>query len=218
LGAAHADRAGRLQLTATTFVRHTRNPIIWLPSVTSVWRPLNAGRLTAFGLETRIAWASGGGWSARASGTIQDSRLYFDDYSSARPYQPRLSGVVSLERRGAGPDGRVDLEVRGARRTSVYGPHELPPLALLSLRARQAFHTLGLAGVLEVGVSNVLDVAYERVELFPEPGRTVEVRLELTPRRTRNLQATGANGSFRPEEPEADTAAEPSATGPTPIR
>ncbi|MFV1987353.1 MAG: TonB-dependent receptor [Gemmatimonadota bacterium] len=218
LGAEHTDETGTLRIAATTFVRQTRNPIIWLPSVTSVWRPVNAGRLAAYGVETLVSWSPRPGWTARASGTVQDSRIRFDEYSSRMPYHPRVSGNISLERRGSGPDGRVDLELRGARRTSVYGPHELPAFALLSVRARQPFHAAGFDGVLEVGVSNVLDVAYERVELFPEPGRTLELRLELIPRRQRSLQANGADRNFVPAGLAAPVVAGSATTGPTPIR
>lgn len=197
IGVSHEDEGRRVRVSGTTFFRHTRDPIVWLPSVVAVWSPINAGRLTAYGLETGLAWTPYEGWVVGASGTFQSSRLAFEGYSSPMPYLPAVSGALSLERSGAGGRVRADLELKGARRTSIYGPHELPPLALLSLRANRRVHALGFEAVVEVGLLNVLDVAYERVELFPEPGRSMEVRLELRPASRGNLQSNRAGRSFR---------------------
>ncbi|MDX1392988.1 MAG: TonB-dependent receptor [Gemmatimonadota bacterium] len=199
LGVSMDPAGGEWRLELATFYRDTRDPIIWLPSVISVWSPLNAGRLRALGLQGAAALVPAPGWTIRMVGTVQDSRLGFEDYTDPLPYQPAWSGSASAERRGPGPDVRADVEIRGPRRTSIFGPHELPPFALLDIRVRQPFTAAGLGAVLEVGVSNVLDVAYERVELFPEPGRSLEVRLELGPAASPSLQGAAADRSFRPE-------------------
>jgi outer membrane receptor protein involved in Fe transport len=197
VGAAYEPGRGRVRLTGATFFRHTRDPIIWLPSVVAVWSPINAGRLTAYGVETGLSVLLFPGLVLETNATVQSSRLGFEGYSNPLPYHPALSGGVALERSGAGPGVRLDLELEGARRTSVYGPHELPAVALLDLRANQGFRAVGVDAVIEIGLLNVLDVAYERVELFPEPGRTVEVRLSVRPGATPTLQAYRAGRSLR---------------------
>lgn len=109
----------------------------------------------------------------------------------------------------------MDLELRGARRSSVYGPHELRPFGLLNFRGRQTFHIEGFDAVLEGGLLNVLDTTYERIELFPEPGRSMELRLTLRPMGPRNLQADTTNRSLG-AEPVADDSSSSGreATGP----
>ncbi|MDH3733150.1 MAG: TonB-dependent receptor [Gemmatimonadota bacterium] len=198
LGWAWKERDAGADLSATVFYRHTRDPIIWLPSVVAVWRPLNAGKLTAYGIEAHAGVSPWRGWSARATVTLQTSELGFENYANPLPYHPHVSGSVSLERRGAGPDARLDVEVLGPRRTNVFGPHELPTIALIDIRGRQAAHVLGLHTVIELGVSNVLDVSYESVELFPEPGRTFEIRLNVTPGGSGRLQANRSGRSLSP--------------------
>jgi outer membrane receptor protein involved in Fe transport len=176
-----------LEAGVTAFYRRTADPIVWLPSVLSVWSPMNAGRLAAYGVESELSWVPSPGWMAEMNATVQRSRVGFEGYSNPLPYQAHLSGRASLERRGPGPDARVDVEIQGPRRTSMFGPHELPAVALVGIRGRQDLTFAGFDAVLEVGVSNVLDAAYERVELFPEPGRTFEVRIDVGARSGESL-------------------------------
>ena len=188
LGGRVLDVDSGLEAGATVFLRLTRDPILWLPSVISVWSPINAGRLRAYGIESSVGWVPARGWKLGVNGTIQSSRLGFDGYSTPLPYHAHLSGSASVERRGPGPDARLDFEIQGPRRTSVFGPHELPTVALIEVRVRQGVTFAKLTAVLEVGVSNVLDAAYERVELFPEPGRRFEVRIDLGAKSPESLQ------------------------------
>jgi outer membrane receptor protein involved in Fe transport len=171
----------------TAFLRLTRDPILWLPSVVSVWTPINGGFLRARGVEASVGWVPAPGWQVGLNGTIQSSRLGFDGYANPLPYQAHLSSRASLERRGPGPDAREEIEVRGPRRTSMFGPQQLPAVALVGIRGRQELTVAGFDAVLEVGVSNVLDAAYERVELFPEPGRRFEIRIDVGTRSPESL-------------------------------
>jgi len=197
VGAEATGADGVLTVRSTAFYRHTNDPIIWLPSVVAVWQPINAGWLTALGLETSAAWNPEGRWGAETSVTLQRSRIGFTRSSSPLAYQPAVSGRIALERKGRSGGGiRADLELKGARKSSITGPHELRAFGLVNLRGRQTFHIEGFDAILDAEVRNVLNTTYERIELFPEPGRSLELRVTLRPNRRARLQAHAANRSL----------------------
>ncbi len=165
---------------STLFRRHTRDPIIWLPSVIAVWTPRNLGTLDATGLELGVTVEPTASWRIDAAGTWQSSHVTFaNDASSPLPYEPRLSGSLTVRHAGATRGIMATVALVGRRNTNLFGLHDLPPYALLNIRARQTFHLVGLSAELEAGVVNALDMTYERVELFPEPGRRLEIGLSI---------------------------------------
>lgn len=171
---------GRIKARSTLFRRHTRDPIIWLPSVIAVWSPRNLGTLDATGLELGLGVQAGRSWRVDAAGTWQTSRVTFaNEASSPLPYEPGLAGSLTVAHLAASRGVMATLSVVGRRGTNLFSPHELPPYALLNIRVRQTFHLVGFSAELESGVVNALGASYERIELFPEPGRRFEIGLSI---------------------------------------
>lgn len=160
------------------FYRETHDPIVWLASAAAVWSPQNLDRLLAWGVEADATFVSEGRhWTIRLGGALTRSRLGFGDNRNAMPYQPEVTGILSVERAGRSRSLRGDVRFTGSRTTSVSATRHLPAFTLFDVSFAQA---LGLGGVpleLVLRVENVFDERYELVELFPEPGRRVEVRL-----------------------------------------
>jgi len=205
VGAEAQGAGGVLRVRSAAFYRRTDNPIIWLPSVVAVWQPMNAGWLTAVGLETSVTWNPKGRWGAEASATLQRSRMGFTRTSAPLAYQPAASGRIAVEHRiRVGGGIRADVELKGPRRSSITGPHELRAFGLVNLRGRQTFHIEGFDATLEAELRNVLDTTYERIELFPEPGRSLELRITLRPSGRTRLQADAANRSLGSTSPGRD--------------
>ncbi|MCG8469246.1 MAG: TonB-dependent receptor [Gemmatimonadetes bacterium] len=187
---------------ATFFYRRTNDPIVWLPSVVAIWTPRNLGRLDAVGVELSGSWYAGA-WRLTGEATWQSSRITFpDDARSSLPYEPALSGSLAVEHTRDRSGARGELVFVGRRKTSIFGPHDLRPYALLNVRGRQTFHIMGLSAEVELGVLNALDATYERVELFPEPGRRFELGLGIGAGPGRRLPPAGRDRSFR--EPGSD--------------
>lgn len=181
LGATWRPVGGRLRLRAAGFVRVTESPIVWLPSSVAVWSPRNLERLTARGAELDLTIEPGRGWALQAAGTAEASRLGSGTADDRLPYVPALRGRIAVERRGSAGAARAELRAVGARTTTLAGTHRLPPFAVLDVTGRAGVEVGGIPLELRVGVRNVLDATYELVELFPEPGRSLEARLTVGP-------------------------------------
>ena len=165
------------------WLRDTRRPIAWLASTASVWSPRNLDRLSARGLEVegRIASAEAAsvGWALDAAVSLQRSRVGFGSNRNPLPYQPDFTARSAAELRRGRSAARLELRYTGSRTTTLAATRRLDGFATLdvSLRRRLA------AGPLEVdaalGVDNLLDARYELVELFPEPGRTLRLTIDI---------------------------------------
>lgn len=177
LGLEWRPDGGRLWVRSSAYLRRTDDPIVWLPSSTAVWSPRNAGQLTALGGELEARWALAPGWRLEGWAHAGRSRVRFGSNVTPMPYQPALSALLAIERR-AGPSGfRGVIRYTGERRTSLAGPHQLPAYTEIDLRGRRSIDVVGLALDLDLAILNVFDARYERVELFPEPGRRFELRV-----------------------------------------
>jgi outer membrane receptor protein involved in Fe transport len=145
-----------------------------------VWSPRNLDRLTAAGLEIRGDVPLGDrGPRAGGSFTFQRSRLGFGDNRNPMPYQPDFAGdiyfggvVAQIWLRGA-------VRIEGSRTTTLAGVRRLPAYAVARFDASRGFRIGALALEAALAVDNLLDVRYELIELYPEPGRSLLFRLEL---------------------------------------
>jgi outer membrane receptor protein involved in Fe transport len=170
----------KVELRTSLFRRSTRDPIVWLPSVVGIWSPRNLATLNAKGLEFAGVWEPLDRWNVRLAGTWQNSRVTFDNATSTPlPYEPGLSSSLAVYYQGEERGVSADITVTGSRRTNIFGPHKLPGYALVNIRGRQTFQLLGMRAQLEAGMLNALGSVYERMELFPEPGRRLEVGLRI---------------------------------------
>lgn len=170
-----------LDVRAGAFHRLTEHPIVWLASATAVWSPRNLDRLLATGVELDLTWRPAEGWRLHGTGTWTRSRVGFGTNRNPLPYAPALSGALSVEWGDAARALRADLRSTGARTTSLAATHRLPGFVLVDLAARQRFRLGDVPLVVDLRLRNATDAAYEVVSLFPEPGRSVELRLELGP-------------------------------------
>jgi outer membrane receptor protein involved in Fe transport len=176
---------GNLRITgsATGWLRHSRDPIIWLSSSTAVWSPQNLGELRASGAEGDLTVEASpgahGGWRAQLAGSIQKSRVGFGANRNSLPYEPAVAGRLSLQGWVGTVGGRLDVRYTGARTTSIAATRKLPGFLTLDVSARHQLEAGRLGLGLLIRMENVTDQRYQLVELFPEPGRRFSVRLEL---------------------------------------
>lgn len=176
-------RAGsdtRAGIEAALFYRRTNDPIVWVASSVALWSPRNLDRLTAAGLEIGgdISLASEG---PRIGGafTLQRSRLGFGTNKNPMPYQPDLAANVYLLGEVAGVWLRGGVALVGSRTTTVAGVRRLPAYTTVRLDGSRPVRIGSLSLEVAVAVENLLDSRFELTELFPEPGRSVVVRLEV---------------------------------------
>jgi outer membrane cobalamin receptor len=177
LRSGRAGAVGTLQVGA--YYRRTRDPIVWIASSTALWSPRNLDRLTARGIEldASMTWP-GPGVSVRLSGSVDDSRLGFGANRNPQPYQPSVQGRLAVEQ-GLGPAAlRVELRGVGSRTTSVAATRRLPAFAEVNIAAAGRLAGLGLPLQVQLRIDNVLDARYELIELYPEAGRSLSLRLQ----------------------------------------
>ena len=192
----------KVELRTSLFRRSTRDPIVWLPSVVGIWSPRNLGTLNAKGLEFAGVWEPMDKWNVRFAGTWQNSRITFDNATSTPlPYEPGLSSSLAVYYQGEGRGVSADITVTGSRRTNIFGPHKLPGYVLVNIRGRQTFQLLGMRAQLEAGMLNALGSVYERMELFPEPGRRLEVGLRILTGSRARLPGTPPDKTFDKHAP-----------------
>lgn len=181
MGAAWRSADGALEARLSAFHRRTRDPIVWLPSAAAVWSPRNLERLTAEGVEADASWRPAPGWRLRAGATGERSRVGFGSNRNPLPYAPSLRATAAVER--SWPDGgaRIEGRLTGARTTGLSATHRLPAFLLLDAGVRQRMEAGALPLAVELRVRNLAGARYELVSLFPEPGRSLALRVEIGP-------------------------------------
>jgi outer membrane receptor protein involved in Fe transport len=165
-----------------SWYRQTEDPIVWLASAAALWTPRNLDRLVSYGLEGSVeastARTRADGWSLTVAATLDYSRLGFGSNQNPMPYRPGTTAALGIQRWEESLSIRGWLRWTGSRTTTVAGTRSLPGFATVDLSVAWR-PPVGIAGLeLEGRVDNLLDSYYELVELYPEPGR----RLELTVR------------------------------------
>lgn len=172
-----------LSLRVAGWSRDTRRPIVWLASSAALWSPRNLDRLSARGLELQArveaARVRGLRWALEAGLTVQRSRLGFGANRNPLPYQPDASGRVAAELRRGPTAARLELRYTGSRTTTIAATRRLDGFATLDARLRHRFEPGPLVVDATLGVDNLTDTSYELIELFPEPGRTLRLTLDL---------------------------------------
>ncbi len=180
------------------WTRDTRDPIVWLASSVAVWSPRNLDRLVARGMELEARVGSpvsrrdaggrkrGLGWAVEAGVTLQDSRVGFGSNRNPLPYQPDViaSASVELERRETAL--RLDATYTGSRTTSVAATRRLDGFLTVDLGLRRRLTPGPFDIVASLDVTNLFDRRYELVELFPEPGRSLRLTIDIHPNDTRH--------------------------------
>ncbi|MFQ5746671.1 MAG: TonB-dependent receptor [Gemmatimonadota bacterium] len=160
--------------------RRTRDPIVWLASSAAVWSPRNLEALRSVGIEGSVRLDDAGApWTGGLWIAGLRSRLGFGSNRNSLPYEPDLSGGAMVERRWSAMAVRGELRVTGSRTTSIAGTRRLPVFATLDLAWRGSLKFLSVPASIQLTIDNLLDERYELVELFPEPGRTAELRLQF---------------------------------------
>lgn len=180
-GAEWAGLGEGLRLRAVAFRRTATDPILWLAESAALWRPRNADGLVARGVETGVRWRPGRRLTLRAGLTAQRSRVRVGAGESPLPYAANLEAEAAATWRWGTGSLRAEWHMTGSRPTRLAGSRRLPAFALLDVTVRHAFRMGDLPVEAELDVRNLLDVRYELVELFPEPGRTAELRLRFGP-------------------------------------
>lgn len=180
-GASASAPTASVRLSAWT--RDTRGPIVWLASSVAVWSPRNLDRLVARGLEIEASLASARPasteWAVDAGLTLQRSRLGFGSNRNPQPYQPDVTARAAAELRRGATAGRLKVAYMGSRTTSVAATRRLAGFVTLDAGLRHRFTPGSLTFDATVGIDNLLDRQYELVELFPEPGRSFHLTVDI---------------------------------------
>jgi iron complex outermembrane receptor protein len=186
VGLEYDGRSGPLPLSVhfAAWSRDTRRPIVWLASSAALWSPRNLDRLSAHGLElqARLEAAErlrGLRWAFEAGLTLQRSRLGFGANRNPLPYQPDAAGRVSAELRSGRTAARLELRFTGSRTTTIAATRRLAEFTTLDARLRHRFEAGPLVVDATLGVDDITDTSYELIELFPEPGRTLRLTIDL---------------------------------------
>ncbi len=178
------------QFSATGFLSHIDNEIIWLPYNGEEYSPINIGEVESKGIEVRanadISIAS------RTSLHIEESYIWLDannitpgdvNYGNEIPYSSptRSLFIAEIDRSDWGSFG-VLARYRGHEFSDVANSSEgkFQPLTTidLTLTSREfSFEGIGLK--LLLGVSDVTNEHYEDVVNYPLPGRTYNFSIEL---------------------------------------
>ncbi len=168
-----------LEIQMVAFRRLTEAPIVWLASAAAVWSPQNLDRLEAYGMELSAYVSSPDrAWRLGGQATYTDSRLGFGDNRNPLPYEPTWAGSALLERTARSWAARVEVLYTGSRTTSIAATRRLPGYTRLDLSGRTLVGIGAVTLSLQARIMNLLNRRYEHIELFPEPGRSVEIRIE----------------------------------------
>lgn len=183
--------------------RDTRDPIVWLASSVAVWSPRNLDRLVARGLELEAS-VSGPpanpedvSWMLDAGLTLQESRVGFGSNRNPLPYQPDVTASAGAELRRGSSAARLDATYTGSRTTGLAATRRLDGFVTVDLGLRRRFAAGPLDLVASLDVDNLFDRRYELVELFPEPGRTLRLTLEVQPLHARDDERPSNHDSAR---------------------
>lgn len=179
------DVDGALKLAV--WRRDTGDPIVWLASSVAVWSPRNLDRLLARGLEIEASVRgpaprpAGLSWALEAGLTLQESRVGFGSNRNPLPYQPDVAASARAEVRRGSFAARLDATYTGSRTTSLAATRRLDGFLTVDVEVRRRFTPGSLDIVASLDAENVFDRRYELVELFPEPGRTLRLTVEIHP-------------------------------------
>lgn len=185
LGVELAGQLGRMpvSLHVAGWTRDTRRPIVWLASSAALWSPRNLDRLLARGLDLQGRIEAAGSaplhWAAEAGLTLQRSRVGFGDNRNPLPYEPDVAGQAAVELRRGATAARAEVRYTGSRTTTVAATRRLDGFFTLDARLRRRFESGPLVVEATLGIDNLTDTCYELVELFPEPGRTLTLTLDV---------------------------------------
>ncbi len=178
-----ATSAPTLAVRLSAWTRDTRRPIVWLASSVAVWSPRNLDRLVARGLEieARLASASraSAGWAVDAGMSVQRSRVGFGSNRNPLPYQPDVTARAAAELRRGATAGRLEATYTGSRTTNVAATRRLAGFVRIDAGLRRRLTPGPLTIDVAVGVENLFDRQYELVELFPEPGRSFRLTIDI---------------------------------------
>lgn len=177
LGAEWTARDEAIRVRGALFHRDTRDPIVWVASTFAIWSPRNLDRLRSRGVEVDATWRPGSDWRLSGSVTYDRSRGFSAGATAPLPYAPALSGGLEAGWSRGSWAARADVQVLGKRTTSWAATHSLPALTLVGLAGRRSWRLAGLRVGAEARLLNLLDTRYELVELYPEAGRSIELRL-----------------------------------------
>jgi len=165
------------------WTRDTRRPIVWLASSAALWSPRNLDRLLARGLDLQGRMEAAGSaplhWAVEAGLTLQRSRVGFGDNGNPLPYEPDVAGQAAVELQQGATAARAELRYTGSRSTTVAATRRLGGFVTLDVRLRRRFEAGPLIVEVALGIDNLTDTSYELVELFPEPGRTLTLTLDV---------------------------------------
>lgn len=163
--------------------RETRRPIVWLASSGALWSPRNLDRLAARGIEIEARLASDRGaptrWAVDAGVALQRSRVGFGSNRNPLPYQPTATARASGELRHGATAVRLDATYTGSRTTTVAATRRLAGFVRIDAGLRRRFTPGALTIDAAVGVDNLFGQQYELVELFPEPGRSFHLTIDI---------------------------------------
>jgi outer membrane cobalamin receptor len=190
LGGSTSASTGALRVEASgaVWLRHTQDPIVWLASSVAVWSPQNLRELRSSGLELELGVAArrprSVGWRAQLAGTLQRSRVGFGHNRNPLPYEPAGMGRLTLETWWGSTGGRLDIRYTGPRTTSIAATRSIDGYTTFDVSASHYLDARSMRLGLIARIENVLDQRYELIELYPEVGRRLVLRLEA--RRSRS--------------------------------
>jgi len=172
----------RVEASGSVWLRHTEDPIVWLASSVAVWSPQNLGELRSSGLELELGVASRRprrvGWRVQLAGTLQRSRVGFGQNRNPLPYEPAGTGRLTLETWWGSTGGRLDMRYTGPRTTSVAATRSIDGYTTFDVSATHSLNARSMRLGLIARIENVMDQRYELIELYPEVGRRLVLRLE----------------------------------------
>lgn len=181
LGIEASTATASVQLAAWS--RDTRRPIAWLASSGAIWSPRNLDRLVARGLEVEARLASDRAaptrWAVDAGVVLQRSRVGFGSNRNPLPYQPDVTARASAEARRGATAVRLDARYTGSRTTTVAATRRLAGFVTIDAGLRRRFTPGPLTIDAAVGVENLFGQQYELFELFPEPGRSFRLTIDI---------------------------------------
>jgi outer membrane receptor protein involved in Fe transport len=132
-------------------------------------------------IEARIASARDAptGWALDAGLTLQRSRVGFGSNRNPLPYQPSVTARAAAELRRGATAGRLEAAYTGSRTTSLAATRRLAGFVTLDAGLRRRFTPGPLTVDAAIGIDNLFDERYELVELFPEPGRSFRLTIDV---------------------------------------
>lgn len=169
----------RTDAGVTLFRGDVRDMIVWAPDFRFVWRPRNTD-VRRWGGEAWTEVALLPGLRARASYAL--AAVIYDSPGSSGAqlaYRPRHTGHVALE--ASRGDWRASLtsDYTGERYPTAARVNRLSPYWRTGLSAGREWRLGDWRGALSLNVDRLLDQRDSMIFGYPEPGRTLRLRLDL---------------------------------------